>query len=103
MAAFAPFLGGNSGGSSSLSSDFKDADFTVTTLEEEVRESLLEAKLCFEGDPGEALESLRSSLDADDLVLFVGDLSMVLDLVSIMMSPWEADFAKLPVLMDMLL
>lgn len=52
---FAPFLGGNSGGSSSWSRLLRDADLTVTMLEEEVRESLLDATLCLEGEPGEVL------------------------------------------------
>lgn len=50
-----PFLGGNSGGSSSWSRLLRDADLTVTMLEEEVSESLLDATLCFEGEPGEVL------------------------------------------------
>lgn len=60
---------------------------TVITLEEEVRESLLEAKLCLEGDPGEALVSLMSSLDTEDLLVLVGDLRIVLDRDSFIISP----------------
>lgn len=79
MAVLVPFLGGSSGGSSSVSRLFSEADLTVTMLEDDVRESLLEATLCLEGDPGEVLAWLRSSLEAEDLVLFVGDLWMVLE------------------------
>jgi len=62
-----PFLGGNSGGNSILSKLFIDAaDFTVTTLDDDVRESLLDAILCFEGDPGDTFVSLKSSVEMEE-------------------------------------
>lgn len=103
MEVLVPFLGGSSGGSSSWSRLLSEADLTVTILEEEVRESLLDATLCFEGEPGEVLTWLRSSLEAEDLVLLVGDLRMVLEGEWPIMLVWEADLAKFPVLMEILL
>lgn len=103
MEVLVPFLGGNSGGSSSWSRLLREADLTVTILEEEVRESLLDATLCLEGEPGEVLTWLTSSLEAEDLVLLVGDLLMVWEGEWPIMLVWEADLAKFPVLMEILL
>lgn len=103
MEVLVPFLGGNSGGSSSWSRLLRDADLTVTMLEEEVRESLLDATLCLEGEPGEVLTWLTSSLEAEDLVLLVGDLRIVLEAEWPRTLVWEADLAKFPVLMEILL
>lgn len=103
MEVLVPFLGGNSGGSSSWSRLLREADLTVTILEEEVSESLLDATLCLEGEPGEVLTWLTSSLEAEDLVLLVGDLLMVWEGEWPIMLVWEADLAKFPVLMEILL
>lgn len=125
--------GGSSGGwgSSSWSRLPREADLTVTTLEEEVRESLLEAILCLEGDPGDALllPPRTSSVEEEEALegdlrlrwrvtssAIVGDLSVTSsveaeaepgDLTGDLRpdlsetSPCEADLARFPVLTDM--
>ena len=61
------FLGGSSGGSSSKL--LSEALLTVTKLEEDVRESLLETMLlCFDGDTCDVIPSLKSSVEADPLL-----------------------------------
>lgn len=60
------FLGGSSGGSSSKL--LSEALFTVTKLEEEVRESLLDNILfCFEGEQFDGFADLKSSVEAEPL------------------------------------